>query len=153
MKTKKRPLITKAEMKHVLSVARHRNEKGIKIEVLPMLRQVLPGKKITGQVRRLVTAELDKAGIPRIRREDVTRFNKARKLRRELDAAFVATDHKDNESVPGVLGGLAGDVIDPSFEFDADVERRDLIDDLLSAEADRGNERALNLLLRRIRRI
>lgn len=159
MKTKKRPLITKSDMKKIVSAAKRKRFDGKTVQVQALLREHYPDRPISGQMRRLVSAELDKAGVGRIRRIQsatiqeflVKTTQKTGKCK--LSENFLEDASQPSESIPGVLGGISAndsDVIDVTFtlgdELTADM------DEFLAEEVRNGNRRALRLLKSQIRR-
>ncbi|MBI1324399.1 hypothetical protein GC170_14605 [bacterium] len=132
---KKRPLISKSDMKKIVSAAKRKRFDGKTVQVQALLREHYPNRSITGQMRRLVAAALDSAGVQRKRRPDWEER---------------AWNNEQKKSIPGVLGGLTdeqvsqlgGEPIDVRYSPAAEQE----LDEFLAEEAEKGNRRAMRLL-------
>jgi hypothetical protein len=174
---RKRPLITKHDIRKLVAQARKTtgtlNEP---VQVQPLLRSFYPERKITNQMRRIVSVALDKAGIDRAKRAE-TPMPKSLTSRKTIEREGPVIDVQEypvqnipsliaeaaDQSIPGVLGGVKADdsdVIDVSLPDDiqaeceryaARLERIVEIDRELSKMADDGNYAALNLLFHRLR--
>lgn len=133
---RRRPLITKHDLRKLVAQARKTFETLKEpVQVLPLLRSFYPERKITNQMRRILSAALDKAGIDRAKRQDSA-------MPRSLTSRRAILKPKPAESpVPAVLGGMTGEIIDVSFSYPTDE-----LDDFLADEASKGNRRALRLL-------
>lgn len=133
---RKRPLITKHDMRKLVAQARKTFETLKEpVQVQPLLRSFYPERPISGQMRRLVAAALDRAGIDRAKRQDPAMPRSLTSRRSILKPKPVETP------VPAVLGGMTGEIIDVSFP-----DPTDELDDFLAEEASKGNRRALRLL-------
>jgi len=152
---RKRPLITKHDIRKLVAQARKTtgtlNEP---VQVQPLLRSFYPERKITNQMRRIVSVALDKAGIDRAKRAETPMpksLTSRKTIEREGPVIYVQEYPVRNipsliaeaadQSIPGVLGGVMGEIIDVSFS-----DLTDELDDFLAEEASKGNRRALRLL-------
>lgn len=155
---RKRPLIKRNDMWAIIALARKRAEMHERpVFVAELIRDYFgPDRKITNQMRKIVSAELDRHFIPRARRIDspVTFADiaiEANRGRIKFDSSYDHLIDSPAESIPSALGGLTkedSEIINVDFEIKPD--RYKDLDYLLSMLSDRGDERAHALLLRRL---
>jgi hypothetical protein len=123
------------------------------VQVLPLLRSFYPERKITNQMRRILSVALDKAGIDRAKRQDSAMPRSLTSRRAILKPPPVETP------VPAVLGGMTSDVtdvievslpLDVQERIDAMNARRCSLNFRLATMADEGNYDAYDLLMERL---
>lgn len=155
---RKRTLIKRNDMWAIRALARKRADMQDKpVYVAELLRDYFgPDRKITNQMRKLVSADLDRNMIPRARRVDrpVT-FQEfaieAQKGFMRMEFTQDTLDDGQTVSMPTTFGNMTSEgseEIDLSFEIKPD--RYKDLDYLLSMLSDQGDERAHALLLRRL---
>ena len=139
---KKRPLISSKDMARLIAAARKSHlATEAPVQVQPLMKEVLAGRKITNQMRQNVSRKLDELWIPRIRKLDAKK-PEFQRVNVRVKAAALAKADPAFENIPGVLGGLNGEIIDTRFDPEAEKE----LDEFLADEAEKGNRRALRLL-------